>query len=37
MYVQSLKKKLLEKKFKNSKYELWGEIASMLNIIFENL
>ena len=37
MYVQSLKKKIAGKKFKNSKYEWWGEIASMLNIIFENL
>ena len=37
MNVQSLEKKLQEKKI-NSKYEWWGEIASMLNIdIFENL
>ena len=39
MHVQSLKKKKnAGKKIKNSKYEWWGEIASMLNIdIFENL
>ena len=38
MNVQSLEKKLQEKRINNSKYEWWGEIASMLNIdIFENL
>ena len=39
MNVQSLEKKNCgKKKFKNSKYEWRGEIATMLNIdIFENL